>query len=354
MEKETVYEKIDYFRMVAAILVVAIHTSPLLTIHATGDFILTRILARVAVPFFFMATGFFLFGKNAADRDMVRKRVYRFLHKTLLLYLIAIILYLPLNLYMGYFKDNFTFLSFLKDIFFNGTIYHLWYLPAAVAGCIIVWICMNRFRVKESLLITFLLYLIGIFGDSYYKWAEASFIGFPIYKFLFQLFDYTRNGIFFAPIFFFMGALAGKQKFKLKPKACWILFTVSIALMVCEGLLLHFSHMQRHDSMYFMLLPSMYFLFQLLLSENKDTKRTAMFHTKDLRDISMIVYIIHPWVIIGVRMTAKIVGLTKVFVVNSMIHFICVSIVSLLFGVIFVAVSKSGRNLYIRKKHKCT
>lgn len=42
---------LDRFRLVAAVLVVAIHTSPLTTWSAAGDFWLTRVLGRVAVPF---------------------------------------------------------------------------------------------------------------------------------------------------------------------------------------------------------------------------------------------------------------------------------------------------------------
>ena len=51
---------LDRFRLIAAVLVVAIHTSPLATWTQAGDFWLTRVLARVAVPFFLMVTGYFL------------------------------------------------------------------------------------------------------------------------------------------------------------------------------------------------------------------------------------------------------------------------------------------------------
>ena len=50
---------LDIFRVIAAVLVIAIHTAPLETISPAADFFLTRILARIAVPFFFMVTGMF-------------------------------------------------------------------------------------------------------------------------------------------------------------------------------------------------------------------------------------------------------------------------------------------------------
>lgn len=49
----------DAFKWLAAFLVVAIHTSPLESVWPYGDFLLTRIAARLAVPFFFMLTGYF-------------------------------------------------------------------------------------------------------------------------------------------------------------------------------------------------------------------------------------------------------------------------------------------------------
>ena len=46
------YTGIDIFRVIASLLVIAIHTSPLKDLSQTFDFILTRVTARIAVPFF--------------------------------------------------------------------------------------------------------------------------------------------------------------------------------------------------------------------------------------------------------------------------------------------------------------
>ncbi len=46
---------LGYAMVAAAFLVIAIHTGPLASYSATGDFILTRIVARLAVPLFFLA-----------------------------------------------------------------------------------------------------------------------------------------------------------------------------------------------------------------------------------------------------------------------------------------------------------
>ena len=92
MSKVKGYPLIDCFRIIAAILVVTIHTSPLDTISPTLDFYLTRGLGRIAVPFFFITTAYFYFLNPS------KKRLYKIIKQTLLIYLAAIIIYLPLNL----------------------------------------------------------------------------------------------------------------------------------------------------------------------------------------------------------------------------------------------------------------
>ncbi|MFD2118042.1 hypothetical protein ACFSTH_01470 [Paenibacillus yanchengensis] len=51
------YGGFDGFRLIAAILVIANHTSPIWSYDVLGDFILTRFISRVTVPFFFNVYG---------------------------------------------------------------------------------------------------------------------------------------------------------------------------------------------------------------------------------------------------------------------------------------------------------
>ena len=114
------YAGIDYFRVVAALLVIAIHTSPLAGLNETADFVLTRVIARVAVPFFLMASGFFLFAKMEEHRQQFGKMM-AFVKKTAAIYGITILFYLPLNAYAGTMKEWTHFPNLLKDIVFDGT-----------------------------------------------------------------------------------------------------------------------------------------------------------------------------------------------------------------------------------------
>lgn len=322
MNLQEEFPGIDYFRIIAAFLVVANHTSPLSSVNGTADFILTRIIARVAVPFFFMTSGFFLFRGKATDSEADRVRLFRFLRKTAALYAISTLLYLPVNIYAGTFRTEHLAKELLKDIVFDGTFYHLWYLPAAMIGATIAWLLLKRLGPGHAFGIAFILYLVGLFGDSYYGIAERVPFLQSFYASVFTVSDYTRNGLFFAPVFLVLGAMMAPPARRLQPKACFTGLAVAFLLMLAEALLLHTCGIPRHDSMYLTLLPCAALLFQSLLHINGKTR-------KELRDISTLIYLVHPMMIILVRWLAKAAGLKRWLIANSVIHFLAVAVSSL-------------------------
>lgn len=331
------YAGLDYLRIIAAFLIVAIHTSPLMSFSPEADFIFTRIIARVAVPFFFMVTGFFLLSRFmvsqeaqpvAESRNPARK-VTKFLKKTAILYGAAILIYLPINVYSGYFSVKPGLLSLIKDIFINGTFYHLWYLPAVITGVILVYFLTMYIGERNLFLISLLLYGIGLLGDSYYGLTQQIPWLKNIYDSIFYLFDYTRNGIFYAPVFLVLGALIARQSRKLTLNQSISGLLLSSALLFLEGLVLHHYNLQRHDSMYLFLIPVMYYLFHTaLLWQGRSNK--------NLRTLSMVVYITHPLAIIVIRGAAKVLSLEKLLITNSLFHYLAVCILSYVWGLIYL------------------
>ena len=325
MNSHKEYAGIDYFKFVAAFLVIAIHTSPLAAFTENGNFILTRVIARVAVPFYFMTSGFFLISRYAYHTDKLRS----FLKKVAVIYGIAILAYIPLNVYNHYFSMDHLLPNLLKDIFFDGTMYHLWYLPASMFGAVIAWVLVRKAGFYKAFGITILFYIVGMFGDSYYGVIRDIPAIEKVYDRMFELFDYTRNGIFFAPVFFVMGGMIADKKDKSPQKISVAGLSISALLMLSEGMVLHIFDVQRHDTMYFALLPCMYFLFVLLTQLQGQRKEV-------LRTMALVIYIIHPMVIVAVRLLAKILGLQTLLVENSLIHYVAVCIVSAVISFLFV------------------
>ena len=335
MDNRKAYTGIDYFRFVAAFLVIAIHTSPLSTYSELGNFILTRILARVAVPFYFMTSGFFLISRYAYNGD----KLIAFLKRVALFYGCSIVFYIPLNIYNHYFSMDNLLPNILKDIFFDGTMYHLWYLPASMTGAVIAWFLVRKSGFKRAFIITLFLYVIGMLGDSYYGVVSHAPVLKSLYGYMFEVFDYTRNGIFFAPVFFVLGGRIADGGKEISLKISIIGLGISVLLMLSEGMLLHTLQLQRHDSMYLFLLPCMYYLFNVLAFWRGQRKEI-------LRTSALVIYIIHPMVIVAVRMFSKIFGLQTLFIENSLLHYLAVSIVSGVISILFTFVVtriKKGR-----------
>ena len=317
-------DSLDWFRLPAALLVTAIHTSPLSSFSPQADFWLTRVLARIAVPFFFMVSGFFLPDSFAKLRKQEKKLFF--------LYALSIVLYLPLNLYAGQ-LSGITAGAFLKQLFFDGTFYHLWYFPAAVIGCILAAVLLRYTSLRTAMLAASLLWLFGLGGDSYFGLASRLPALKTIYSAVFSISSYTRNGIFFAPLFLLMGAavyeISRKKFWQLRDlrddRRTLSLFTAGLAasgvLMLTEGYLTYSLGLQRHNSMYLFLVPVMYFLFRLLLLVPGNAPVLV-------RNISMLVYVIHPAVIIALRGAAKAAGLTWLLVDNTLVQFLTVTAAS--------------------------
>lgn len=351
------YAGIDYFRIAAAVMVIAIHTAPFSVFGKEIDFGLTYCIGRVAVPFFLMTTGYFVLGPWKLGKCADDKRVIRPLKKTLFLYAAAFVLYLPVNFYAGGMPKSAG--GFLRMLFFDGAFYHLWYFPAVVTGCILVAAMLKRFPVHLVVWLAGLLYLIGAGGDSYYGLASRIPAVESLYDMLFAVSSYTRNGIFYAPVFLVMGMLIRAKKESdgrkrktqerrgrrsrsggVETKGLLVGLMVSMALMLIEGYLTYSFDLQRHNSMYLFLIPVMYFLFRLLLCIPGDAPACT-------RDISMLVYIIHPAVLIGLRGIAGAAGLTAVLVDNALMQFLSVTVVSFMLTAALVCLSsrlKKGAN----------
>ncbi len=294
------FPALDDFRLIAVILVVANHTR-----SAEGEFLwLLTVLRRTAVPYFIMVSGYFL------GRDSWRS-TGRFLKKTALLYGTGVLLYLPLSWYAGQLSPDFP-----RQVLFDGSFYHLWYLPALLLGVPIARF-LSRLGQKKALLAAGALYLIGLGGDSYYGLLPQGLAGF--YDGIFRVFTYTRNGLFYVPLFLLLGA-AGIAMGSRRSLAG---FLVSLSMLVSEALFLHGAGVQRFDSMYLCFPPLMVFLFSLLLNFNRGERRK-------LRCPAALVYLLHPWCIVLVRQGAGAAGLRGLLVENTFVHFLAVLVLSFL------------------------
>ena len=191
------YKGIDCTKVLMAILVVAIHTLQLdamtLPVLVSKSY---NILIGLAVPFFFVSSGFLLCNKlKIKDYPGNLQYMLGWLFRILRLYLVWTIIYLPYAV-VGFCNENLGFLKSVvvygRNVIFVGENYlswPLWYLLAMiVAGMIYYLILLLRPRRFLPVLVVFAVSLVGI---GYL--IDSGLIQNGWYL---SLFKNTRNGFF--------------------------------------------------------------------------------------------------------------------------------------------------------------
>ncbi len=325
MQKKS-FAALDAFRLIAALLVVAIHTSPLASLSPDADFLLSRVAGRLAVPFFFMVTGCFLLNDGG---------VRRFLGRTARLYALSIALYLPLNFYAG----GMSAIEWLRGLLIEGTFYHLWYLPAVLLAVPAAFF-LRKLRPWLGFALAGALYLIGLGGDSWHGVVCRAPAVAAFYDGLLAALPHTRA--LMAPLFLLLGAQLPRALDALRARTghltalCAACFAALLAIMGAEALWLRALGAPRHDSMTLALPLCAAFLFLTLLSLNGARCRAAS-------EMSTAVYILHPWCIVLVRGFAKLTGTQAVWIGNSLAHFLLTAALSLALAAGWTAVLRRLR-----------
>lgn len=327
------YPFIDIMRIIASLLVIGIHTYPFLQINASLDFFTTHILGRLAVPFFFVTTSFFLY-QNEQPSKQKFKKVLKHLS---LLYFISILIYLPLQIYNHTLPSS--FFNTIKTVFIDGTFYHLWYFPAAIIGLSLIYLFFHSLTMKQSFIIVIILYIIGLGGDSYYGLVSQNPLFKEFYRYLFICCCYTRNGFFFAPLFMWLGAYCALRQNDIQKRNWVVVFLLSFLMMNVEITLLSIYNIPRHDTMSLSLPITILALFMVLTTYTG--KRFTL-----CKDLSLCVYIIHPMIIVIVRFFGKIFHLENCLIHNNLIQFMVVTILSFVVSYLILLFKKGVHHGY--------
>ncbi len=324
---------VDLVRLIISILVISIHTYPLMFISDDVDFAFTRVFCRICVPFFLMITGYFVMDKALKDKNIA----IQYTKKMLIMYAISMVIYLPILIYTGYFKD-FSWWLFVKDILFDGFYFHLWYFPALIFGSWLMYFLLKKVDIKVVGVLCFVLYLIGVCGDSYYFLATRIPFVKSFFDAVFSITFYTRNGLFYVPMFLFLGYIVKKSKTNIGRGKYFALGAICLAIMMVEGMVLHHFELPRHTSMYIALVPACYFLFKGLMGGKTSSN-------KFMRETSTWVYIMHPFIVTGVRTLGNMFHIEIIYQ-HSLLYFVLVTIITLTFssGLVYVLTKRRARH----------
>ena len=282
---------IDIARLFAAILVVAIHTQAItwFSSYSNGNI---QILTRVAVPFFFCTSGYFLH-KNYINSGC--PAVAATFWKTVKLYALLSLVYFSVI-----FLSNPALLHeskkwMLVDFLFNGSYYHLWYMVGVIYSIAMIYLVCKLKLSKILLPLAIVCYVIGLLGTSYYGIGSRL----PVLNMLFDSgwflsirriflmgFPYTALGWTISE---------GKLKLHIPKKHLLLAATLVSLLFVAEIVAVTVTGMSRTIEITLFLYPLLFLLFQICLAYPLVGKsRVALV----CRDIANFTYFWHPLVIL--------------------------------------------------------
>lgn len=269
--RQNQFAGIDLLKFILSIFVVGIHVAPIPADAwpwaDKANFWLQMYLFRLAVPFYFTASGFLLFRKldpEHPDGTVVRDQCFRLLR---LLGLWTVVLVV-------------------------GEKGHLWYLKSVVAALALAWLCICR-RMRPGVLaaLAAVMYAVGLLGDSYYGLLDGvRTVGIVdrIIRGYDSVFQTTRNGLFMGFPYVLMGAYFAWNRPRLGLKGAAAGFVLSMVLLAGEVWFLESRSLCKGYNMYALLMPATFFLFALSLE-----LRLPHVRGNTLRVMGMLIYLSH-------------------------------------------------------------
>ncbi len=329
---------VDVARFLCAFFVILIHTKFFGTAWPTGDSLLIGILCRVAVPFFFICNGFFIF-RNLDYDQLTFFALKRPLLKLIRLYIVWTLIYLPYWLFveirggsdaLGILK------AFLLNFFWFGSYPVLWYLLATIIGVLLIYL-FSKIKAKPWV-------ILAAGGSLFFFYSLMTIYAFffgqnPVVSDIKSFLDTYFGGdlsVWFVGLFFIGGGLCiAYYKPQLSKMRLLIVFFVAASLMVAEGVaLLLNNHLSGFSHSLTMALFA-FVLFVVLIAGGQNLNA----NTRSIRQMSGSIYFSHTAFNLAVWQLLKSMELIeKPF--TMMIRFLLVSTLSCLLSFILLRLSK--------------
>ena len=287
MQKNPLYNtsSISFFQYLFAIAVILVHSGRL-TSYEPLHFGLKSMLGRLAVPFFIVSASFFLrqlLGNSQKMKAYLAKIVKTYLFWSFVYLPYAWLFFSSLHLPIYLFPAG-----VLIALIYLGMCYQLWYIPAFLLGLFLVNQLVKHLGMVWTGLITFLLYCWGLI-ETYSAYLDTTSLlkGYQLYS---NLFFTARNGLFYTPIFIYMGYYLydhfHAQTFRIHR---WQKLALAFGLLCLEGIII-FQH-EGIDKNFFFLLP---FVTVYLVNACLRSSFLKSYDLQYLKQMSIALYFSHP------------------------------------------------------------
>ena len=331
----------DVLKFVLSILIVATHTS-------FFEGYLTP-LVRLAVPAFFMISGYFFFSRTNSCDTEEKKKAYlkKSVTHNLKLYLFWFILLLPLTLYirkyhtMGFFGGA---LHLVRDFLFGSTFQSSWYIVALITGFVIVLFLSEKISQSALIIIGVIFYIPSLLSSNYEFLLESSDLLKAAGESLSKVFLLPCRNFSVSILYIAIGKYLAEKNYEGKTKKYTITFLLSFAGLIAEYLALHFSGVKIEDTDCYIALPfAAYYLCKVFLTLDITCK-----HSMVLRKISTVSYCAHMAVFMVVGKLFKIFEIPDW---QNILHFAVTLVLTHLLSLVLIKLTEYKYFRFLKYSH---
>lgn len=319
-DEENCFFAVDIAKMFFAICIVFLHSGAYHLLP--GEWYVLHCVLRLAVPFFFVITGYMwgigIYQKKRNQREALIRFEKRMLYPYLV-FSFANIVVEVLKMYLDGEQPLWIFLKVCRSIIFYpyGA---LWYIWACMVAVPFLYIFIKYNKVRDALFAGILLYVAALLMNSYYFLIEETPIQRVVDLYL-KIATSPRNGIFFGFMFIGIGVWLGKHHDQIISRK-WkgrslILGGISYCFLIGETFFIHNKTMADDHSLFISFLVLIPSLVVVLLNCNIVLKKTVSY---ELRYISSGTYYLHRFLLSVLNIFYFYIGITM----NKMFDFILI------------------------------
>lgn len=289
LENKQEFYLVDFMRFFFSLCVIAIHLSPFEEVNPALDFWVVDVLARLAVPYFFVVSGYF-----AAEKLDDVKVFFGYYKRLLCFYLVYNLIYLPQTVYMTRMADtSWPAIKFqIKAFLVKGLSDHLWFFHGLLVAMLLLFLLKKIMPDIVLFVLGGCVYLTGMVLYTFYDILCQIPLIATFYAQYYRYFFTFRNGLFLGlPLVMIGYALRKYRAHFVLTKWYFLGFAVAFGLMHIEGYFIQVPGSMSAFDLYWVAPLVSFFLFLAIASVALPERFGAL--ARIFRSFSALFYGLH-------------------------------------------------------------
>lgn len=250
LSKRENFNAVDVAKFLLAFCVISIHTCYNFFENSIANAIVGSVIIRLAVPFFFVASGFFFFRDIIFENGRIKKcpenraKLFSFLKRIFLLYLIWAVIYFIWE-FFSYLDFGLPVSALLKGYFASfflvGFAPPFWYLLFMMYAIMVLYVLLRFLRIEFVGIIVSILFIFFLWGHTYRLAFNSDFLNSLITRMFYVPIPVINNFFhlllfYIALTFLFSGLACTYLRDKISLRTSGFLALLSLCLLLAENI----------------------------------------------------------------------------------------------------------------------